>query len=82
MQTLIAQDFGGIGMWCHRDDLIRHLGHVEGQLDRGLEHFKQHDPWVYEEDIRLRKVQYGRMKNVLLEVDKRAMETLTRAPPS
>ena len=28
MQILIRGDLDGIGMWCHRDDLIKHLDHV------------------------------------------------------
>jgi hypothetical protein len=68
MQTSIREDFGGIEKWCHRDDLIKHLDRVLGKL--GPRHYDQ-----------LRKEQYGLLKNVLLEVDKRATETLTRTPP-
>jgi hypothetical protein len=68
MQTSIREDFGGIEKCGHRDDLIKHLDRVLGKLD----------PRHYDQ---LRKEQYGLLKNVLLEVDKRATETLTRTPP-
>ena len=69
IHTLIGEDFDGIGMRCHRDDLIKRLDHVLGQLGRGLEYFKQHEPKIDEEHIQQRKGQYERLKNVLLEVD-------------
>ena len=78
MQTSIREDFDGIGMCCHRDDFIKHLNHVQQQLDRDLEYFKPHQPEVREEHIQERKGQYRHLKNVLLEVDKIAMESLTR----
>ena len=81
VEVIIQEDFGGIGVWGHRDDLIKHLNHVQGQLDRGLEYFKQHNPQIEGWRIRARKSDYGYLKDVLLEVDKRTMETLTRTPP-
>ena len=81
MEISIREDFGGIGMWCHRDDLIKHLDHVQGELDQGLEYLEQDNPWIDEGDIQQRKHQYSHLKNTLLEVDKRAMETLIRMPP-
>jgi hypothetical protein len=80
MQTLIREDFGGIEGYGHRDDLTKHLDLVQGALDRRLEWLKSHRMWIREN--RLMKKQYERLKNVLLEVDKRATETLTRTPPS
>ena len=81
MQVSIGEEFGGIGRWCHRDDLIKHLDHVLGQLDRGLEYFESYKPWANETDIQKSKVQYAHLQDVLLEVDERAMENLTRTPP-
>lgn len=80
MESSIREDFVGIGMWCYRDGLIKHLDHVQGQLDLGLEHFKRHKPQTSEEDNQERKRRYAHLKNILLDVDKRAMETLTRTP--
>ena len=81
MQALIREDFGGAGMWCHRDDLIEHLDNVQEQLDRGVEYFQQHNPEINEYHIQHSKEQYEGLKNVLMEVDKTVMGTLTRAPP-
>jgi hypothetical protein len=81
MQISIREDFGGIGMWCHREDLINHLDYVQGQLDQGLEYFERHTPRVDEDDSQGRKGQYKYLKDVLVEVEKASMETLTRTPP-
>ena len=77
----IEEDFGGIGMWCHREDLIERLDHILVQLDRGLEYFKQHEPAFNEGSIEGRKELYGRLKEKLLEMDMKAMRTLSRTPP-
>lgn len=77
MRDSIRKEFGGIGMGNHRDDLIKHLDHVLGELDRGLGYLKQHRLWIDEDDVRRAKDQYGRLKEVLLEVDRGAMEVLT-----
>ena len=81
MQALIREDFGGVGMRCHRDDLIEHLDHVQEQLDRGVEYFQQHKPRILEHDIQQAKEQYEGLKNILVDVDKTAMGTLTRTSP-
>ena len=77
----IRECFGGIKMWCDRADLIKHLDHVQRQLDQGLECFKQHLPAIDEGDIQERKEQYAQLKDTLLAVDHGAMETLARACP-
>jgi len=82
MQIAIREDFSGIGMGRHRGDLIERLDHVLGQLDRGLEHFKEHKPGLLERNIPCAKGQYGELKEVLLEVDREAMDVLARTPPS
>ena len=82
METSIREDFGGVEMWGHRDDLIRHLDCVRGQLDRGSEHSEQYcRPWTNGGDIRRRKAQYERLKDALLAVDRITMETLAREVP-
>jgi len=68
MHTAIREDLGEIGMWCHREDLLRHLDHVLGQLDLGLENLQQHDPDIDEGDIQGRKDQYGTLREALLEI--------------
>ena len=73
MEASIRVEFGGIGMRDHRVHLVEHLDHVQRELDRGLEYFKQHQPRIEEADIRKRKGQYEHLKKVILEVDKVAM---------
>ena len=80
MRTSIREDFGGIGMWRHREVLIERLDHILGQLDTGLEHLKQQNPYLREDGIQKARKQYGKLKKLLLEVDREAMEILTRTP--
>ena len=81
MCTSIREDFGGIGMGCHREDLIKQLSHVQRQLDRGLKYLQEHVSFFLTgSDILVRKMQYGKLKEVLLEVDGEALEILTRMP--
>jgi len=76
----IREDLSEIEMWRHREDLLGHLDHVLEQSDLGLEHLGQHEPGIDEGDIRQRKDQYGTLREVLLEVDMEATETLIREP--
>jgi len=78
MRASILEDLGGIEMWRHREDLLRHLNHILGRLDSGLEHLRQHDPDIDEGDIQRRKDQYGTLRGALLEVDMEAAEMLLR----
>ena len=80
MCSSIREDFGGIGMGSRREVLIKRLNHVLGQLDRGLGHLEQHKPILKESHIVAAKVEYTELKEVLLEVDREALETLTRMP--
>lgn len=78
MCTLIQEDLGGIWMGRYRVVLLRHLDHVLGQLDLGSEYLRQHDPRINEGDIRLRNGQYVELKEVLLEVERGAIDELIR----
>jgi len=80
MHTAIREDLGEIGMWRHREDLLRHLDNVLGQLDLGLEHMRRHDPGIDKGDIQRRRDQYRRLRGALLEADRGATETLIREP--
>jgi hypothetical protein len=82
MEIVIREEFDGIVMWRHREDLIERLDHVLGQLDQDLDYFKRHNPKIYEGRIARAKGQYGRLKEVLVEVDDVAMKTLSRTPPN
>ena len=78
MEIAISEEFGGIGMWCHREDLIERLDYVLGQLEQGWEFLHRHNPSVKKSDVSRGKEAYGELKERLLEVDMKAMETLTR----
>ena len=82
METTVRDEFSGIAMWRHREDLADRLDHVLEQLDRGLEYFKQHNPQIDEAHIPYAEGQYRKLKEVLAEVDREAMETLSSAPPN
>jgi hypothetical protein len=80
MQVSIWEDFSGLEAGPHRKDLINRLDHVLEQLDRGLEYLKQHKPSIDERHLRRAKEDYTKLKEVLLEVDREAVEILTRMP--
>ena len=67
----IREDFGGVGMDRHRADLIQQLDNVLGQLDRGSEQFKQHNPDHSVFDLQTAKQEYEKLKGVLVEVGRR-----------
>jgi hypothetical protein len=76
MCALIRNDFSGIRMGYHRKKLLQHLDHVLGQLELGLEHLQQYDPRLREGDIQERQGQYRQLREVLLEVDREAIDAL------
>lgn len=76
---LIRVDFSGAEMRGHREDLIEHLDHVLGQLDRGLEYLQQQKPRLYPMLYQEAKEGYKMIRDVLLEVDRGAL--WTRTPP-
>ena len=69
MCASIQKYFCGIGMGHHRADLIQRLDHVLGQLDRGLEYLKQHNPDLDEDSLQEMERQYSRLREILLEVN-------------
>lgn len=78
MEVTLREDFGMRG---HREDLVKRLDHILGQLGRGLDYLAQHSPKVNAELIPLAKRDYRRLKGKLLEADRETVKTLTRAPP-
>ena len=78
MHASIREDFCGIGMWRHREVLIKRLDHILGELDKGLEHFLQQVPGFTEYTILTARKQYGEHKELLLEVDGESLATLAR----
>jgi len=79
MCALIRQDFSGVGVRGHREDLIGRLDHILGELDRGSGYLKHRELRIGE-DPQYVKRQYEELKETLLEVDKGAMNILTSAP--
>ena len=71
MCASIRDDFGGIGMGGHRNDLVKRLDYVLGQLGQGLGYYQQYH--------RLKR-QYKELKDILLEVDRETTGILTRTP--
>ena len=80
MCTSIREDLAGTEMGHHREVLIERLEHVLGQLDRGSEYLTQRGPSINDDDIRDMREEYRILKEVLLEVDGKALEVLTRTP--
>jgi len=68
MHASIRMTFGRVGMSHHRKDLLQQLDRILGQLDLGLDYLQQYKPSLKEDDVQLMKKQYGKLKDVLLEV--------------
>ena len=81
MCASIKEDFSGIGAGYHRKELLQRLNDVLEQLDRGLNHLRQRNPSLQGSHIWWAKVQYGKLREILLEVDGEAIDKLIREPP-
>ena len=81
MCTLLRDNFGRIGMGHHRVDLLQRLNHILRQLDLGLSYLQQYKPSLNEGTIQQMKEQYGKLNEVLLEVDGTATDKLIRKLP-
>jgi len=68
MCTLIRENFSGIGMGLHQEDLLQLLDCILGQLDLGLDHLQQGNPGLDKSTAQGMKEQYRKLKEVLLEV--------------
>ena len=85
MQISVCEDFKGIGVGCHRAELIQRLDSILGELYRRLQ-----NPDVTLEDglwrrrvgpsSRVMKDSYREFKRVLQEMDQKATELLNRTP--
>ena len=80
MRASIKEDFSGIGMWDHREELLCHLDHVLAQLSRGWDHLRQDRPRLPRAYIWPTKSQYKDLMETLLETDRKATEELIREP--
>jgi hypothetical protein len=81
MVTSIKEDFGGIEMRSHREDLLKRLDDILKQFDRGLEYFKQRYPSLEEDTMGRTKSQYETLKQALVEMDVGEMKALACASP-
>lgn len=77
MQASIVEDLSGIEMQHYREDLVKRLDHILGEVDRGLEHFKQREPRIEDRDLQMRKGQYRTLREVLLKVERETTKSLT-----
>lgn len=86
MKMLIQEDFCGIGMAQHQQDLLQRLDYILGEFGRGPEYFQWHTMWSFDfikARIEYTKQQYGELRDVLLEVQREAVKkTLTCMSPS
>ena len=80
MEVSIKEDFCGIGMRCHREELIGRLNHILAELDQGLDHLKVHQPYTSIYRIKHIKADHRRLKQVLLEIDEEATNNSACAP--
>ena len=78
MRISIMEDFSGVGMGRHREELIVRLDHILEQLGRGLEYLEKHKPGIDEWHVQAAKEQYEGLRKVLLEVNGEAANTLAR----
>ena len=78
MCASIREDFCGIWVGYHREDLLRRLDYILGQLNLGLDHLRQYEPSLDKAVVQGMKRGYGQLKGVLLEVDKEAIDALIR----
>ena len=72
----IEKVFERMEMRHHRAELVQRLDYILGQLDRGLEHLRQHDPHLSRFDLRFRKGQYEKIRWHLLLVDRRTLSSV------
>ena len=85
MEISVCEDFEGIGVGCHRAELIQRLDSIVGELYR-----RSRNPDVTLEDglwrervgpsSRVMKGRYREFKRVLQEMDQKATELLNRTP--
>ena len=78
IRTSIGEDFSGIGMGRDRESLSERLDQVSGRLNRGSGSLKQRRRSICGHNIQRAKGQYVWLKGILLELNREALEMLTR----
>jgi len=76
MEASIRACFGGEGTEHHRGELIKRLYDVLGQLEQGSEYLELDEGGIDKSFVEHTKEQYGKLRDVLLEVDREAMGCL------
>ena len=80
METAIREDFWGTTARRHRKDLAERLDRILFEPPRASERFGRHYCLEHRDDIKRAQRQYGRLRRVLREVDRSALEVLPRMP--
>lgn len=75
VETSLVEDFRGVEVWRHREDLIQRLEYILRQLDLGREYIQQHNPWMEQELVQRVHHQYHSLRDVLVGVDGTATPT-------
>ena len=75
--ALIHGHFGEVGMGHHRADLIQRLDHILGEWDQGLDYLRSHNPGLATDDFLLMGYQYGKLKDILLEMNVKAITCMS-----
>ena len=78
MRASLREDFSGVGIGHHRQDLLRRLDYVLGQLDLRSEHLHS---TVNMHVIRCMKEGYGGFREVLLDIDEEEAVAIIRELP-
>jgi hypothetical protein len=79
MEIIIREEFCGIAMRHHRDDLTKLLDHVLARLNLGWGYLVQHNPRITGIKITWAKEEYGRLREALAEIDRSSTEALPGA---
>lgn len=67
MEDSIREDFGGMGRWDDREELIERLDRVLGRLGQGLDQLRERKSQLRENDVQQAKSQYASLKDTLLK---------------
>jgi hypothetical protein len=81
METSIKEDFCGVEMRGHREDLIGRLDHVLAQLDKRMGYLSQEKSGVGEDAIKQAKEQYQKLKEALVKAGMEATGIITGSSP-
>ena len=74
--AVIKENFVGTGIerHQHRADLLQRLDEILGHLDLGYQSLRQQRPNLRKKDVVAMEHQYGRLKELLLEVDREVVD--------